>query len=220
MERTARAGAGGLSWIHEGQRHGTEVAVVARRALVGPEAFEITGTVAAVDEGMPFALRYRIVLDDSGRTRFAVLRCADAASELRVVVSGDGDGHWTVNNVRAPELDGCLDVDLEASLLTNAFPVARLTLPEGEPVDVPAVWIRTTDLRPQVLRQRYRRLGDADDPSPRFGYESPEHAFSCELAFGTDGFVVDYPELGRRSPQAPPGPSPLLRLAAPPISAS
>ena len=46
------------------------------------------------------------------------------SSGLRdVSLETDGAGRWRVDDVPAGHLDGCLDVDLESSSLTNAFPV-------------------------------------------------------------------------------------------------
>jgi uncharacterized protein len=42
------------------------------------------------------------------------------------VLEADGHGQWKVDGEAAPQLDGCLDVDLEASAFTNALPVHRL----------------------------------------------------------------------------------------------
>jgi hypothetical protein len=38
-----------------------------------------------------------------------------------VTLRADGDGSWVVDGRPAPQLDGCLDVDLESSSMTNAF---------------------------------------------------------------------------------------------------
>lgn len=51
------------------------------------------------------------------------------AGARAVVLTADGRGHWQVDGVPAPDVDGCLDVDLESSATTNVLPVRRLGLP-------------------------------------------------------------------------------------------
>jgi hypothetical protein len=43
---------------------------------------------------------------------------------LRVVTNGDG--HWQVNGRAATHPDGCCDIDLESSAMTNTIPVHRI----------------------------------------------------------------------------------------------
>ena len=51
------------------------------------------------------------------------------------------------NGRAEPELDGCFDVDLEASACTNTLPIHRLAgLGIGEEAAAPAVYVRATDL--------------------------------------------------------------------------
>ena len=164
------------AWRHHDARDGFEV--------VFYEGRRFEGTTAAIEYGRPFAVRYVIELDDEWRTRRAEVHGQTGT----VVLEGDGDGHWLVDGVPAPHVEGCLDVDLESSALTNAFPVAR------EAADAPAAYVRAFDLSVQRLEQHYVRLGPR-----RYDYTSPAFDFRCELVYGDDGLVIDYPGIATRA---------------------
>jgi hypothetical protein len=114
------------------------------------------------------------------------------------VVELERGAGWRVNGAAAPELDGCVDVDLEASAFTNALPVHRLGLAVGEEADAPAAYIRARDLSVAVLEQRYVRLPDDGDKA-RFHYAAPAFDFEAELVYDESGLVIDYPGIATRA---------------------
>jgi hypothetical protein len=139
-----------------------------------------------------------IVLDPGWRTRSARVSGRSASGARETVVEADGAGHWRVDGAPAPHLDGCLDVDLEASACTNTFPVHRLGLAVGERASAPAAWVRALDLRVERLEQEYRRLED-DGAHPRFDYRAPGLEFRATLVFDPAGLVLDYPGIAVRA---------------------
>lgn len=114
------------------------------------------------------------------------------------VIEADAEGRWTVDGSLVPELTGCLDVDLEASSLTNAFPVRRLALGVGDRSAAPAAYVRALDLRVERLEQQYERLGDAADGRLRFDYTCPRFHIRCLLEYDRSGIVLAYPGLAVR----------------------
>jgi hypothetical protein len=65
-----------------------------------------------------------------------------------------------VNGRHSALVDGCFDLDLEASLVTNMAAVRRLALRVGERSDAPAAYVRHRDHRLERLEQTYRRAAD------------------------------------------------------------
>ena len=102
-----------------------------------------------------------------------------------------------MNGVSATALDGCLDVDLEASAFTNALAFRRLALHVGERGVSPAAWVRSPGQAVERLDQSYVRLGD-DEGLRRFAYEAPRLDFAAELRFDERGLGMDYPGLAVR----------------------
>ena len=161
--------------------------------VVYPGARRLRGSTSAVEDGRPYVVRYDIALDDRWRTREVRVSSDTVAGQRSLVLTADGDGHWTVDGVPAPRLDGLVDVDLEASACTNTLPIHRLELPAGEVVAAPAVYVRALDLSVARLDQTYRRLGGRT-----FDYTSEGGAFRATLVYDEAGLIVDYPGIAAR----------------------
>lgn len=170
------------AWRHVEASDGFEVVFIERRR------FE--GTTAAVEDGEPYAVRYAIEVDERWHTRSATVWGRTGQVSLEPAAEGE----WLVDGRPAPHLSGCLDVDLESSALTNAFPMHRLGLALGAEAQAPAAYVRAFDLAVERLEQRYERIGER-----RYAYESPAFEFSCELVYAEDGLVLDYPGIAARA---------------------
>jgi len=183
---------GFAAWRHGGSRAGFEVVFLS--AAPHPRA---VGSAAAVEDEEPLIVNYTINLDDEWITTSAHVagRSLRGARELRL--DADGLGGWLIDGQPSPALDGCLDVDLESSCLTNALPVHRLSLRVGEAAEAPAAYVRALDLHVERLEQRYKRLEDRG-ATQRYHYEAPAFDFECELVYDHAGLVLDYPGIGER----------------------
>ncbi len=184
-----------VAWRHVGPREGFEVTFPAEAG----EGLRFTGTTAALEDGQAWTVSYEITVDPrSWATRSARVSARTAAGERGLEVSTDGSGRWHLDGRPASHLEGCLDIDLESSVLTNAFPVRRLGLSLGEGADAPGAYVRAGDLRVERLEQRYVRLEDHDG-GPRFHYAAPAFAFTCVLAYDDGGLLLDYPGIAVRA---------------------
>jgi hypothetical protein len=103
-------------------------------------------------------------------------------------------GRWAVDGAAAPHLDGCLDIDLESSAVTNALPVHRLALRPGERGASPAAWVRAADLAVERLAQDYLSVGNRN-----FDYAAPSEDFTARLVYDDAGLVLEYPGIAARS---------------------
>lgn len=182
------------AWLHREAREGFEV-VFFEEAGGG---YLVSGATAAVEEGEAWAVEYSIALDSEWHTQRAEVAGRSAGGRRTVVVEAAGPGRWLVDGVADESIDGCLDVDLESSSLTNAFPIRRLGLAIGEAAEAPAAYVRALDLGVERLPQSYKRLPDADG-SQRYHYESPAHGFVAELRYDEFGLVRDYPGIAVRA---------------------
>lgn len=176
------------AWRHLDARDGFEV-VFARRKDGG---YRFEGYSTAVEDGEVWSVRYEITLDGDWRTLDAHVSGASVHGPAAIRLERAPEG-WRVDGRPLPELADCADVDLEASALTNAFPVHRLRLEVGASADAPAAYVRAPTLEVERLSQRYARLGDA-----RYDYESPSFGFRAELEYDAFGLVLDYPGIAVR----------------------
>jgi hypothetical protein len=133
--------------------------------------------------------------------------CDWVTRELAVRVDGHGwsrelrlernpAGRWS-----APGLEGSLDCDLGLCPATNTMPIRRHGLHRAQPpgqVDVELVmaWVSVPDLTVSASRQRYRSGGPGSGRNALVRFDS--EGFTATIEVDPDGFVVDYPAIGRR----------------------
>ena len=182
------------AWHHHEARVGFEVVHFHR---VG-QGYRIDGCTTAVESGHPWAVEYELWLDDRWRTRVAHVRGRSAHGATSSTLQTDGAGHWQVDGQDAPQLDGCLDVDLESSAMTNALPVHRLDLAVGEQADAPAAFVRALGQSTERLEQTYTRASD-DGTRRRYDYAAPVFAFTARLVYDAAGLLLDYPGIAVRA---------------------
>lgn len=150
---------------------------------------DFAGVVIGQDEA-PFALAYRLRVDSGWHLREARLK---TTSGHRLHLASNGKGTWHVNGVEDPALQGCIDIDIQASPITNTLPVRRLGLRPGESSELRLCYIAVPDLNVTVAEQRYTALGDA-----LYRFESLTSGFKADLPVDGDGLVLDYPGVFRR----------------------
>ena len=92
---------------------------------------------------------------------------------------------------------GAVDCDLGYSCLTNTMPVLRHgLLAGGGPVDLVMAWVSVPDLQVRASAQRYTHVERRPGGGAVVRYESG--TFRANIEFDVGGFVVEYPQLGRR----------------------
>jgi hypothetical protein len=182
------------AWRHQDARSGFEVVYFAARG----DGCRIEGWTTAIEDGATWAVEYLIEVDAAWATRSARIRGRSAAGFRSALLEADGAGHWLVDGGPAPHLDGCLDVDLEASAMTNALPVRRLALPVAAQAAAPAAYVRAVGLGLERLEQTYVRATD-QGTGQRYDYTAPAFDFRCRLVYDQSGLVLDYPGIAARA---------------------
>ena len=104
---------------------------------------------------------------------------------------------WTVNDEPRPDLEDALDCDIGACPLTNTMPVLRHGLLD-QPGDhrLLMAFVEIPGLRVVPSHQRYTHVRPGEPDGAVVTYRSG--SFRSDLVFDRDGFVLDYPQLGRR----------------------
>jgi uncharacterized protein len=181
-------------WQHQGLRSGFEVTYFSTQ---GP-GMRAEGTTTGFQEGDAWVVTYQLELDHAWHTRRARITARTARGSVDRRVASDGAGHWSVDGEDLAHLDGCLDIDLESSAMTNALPVRRLGLAVGESAAAPAAYVSLPGARIERLEQRYARVDDQSGLQ-RYDYEAPAFDFSCRLVYDHAGLPLDYPGIARRA---------------------
>ena len=153
-------------------------------------------SLLAIDEdGEPFRLVYRLRWDDAGLVRQAELEASKSHQVRSLSLQTDGRGRWSGSlGEHLSHLDGCNDIDIWPTPLTNSFPIWRSHLRIGQRQEYRVAWVSAPDLQVVAKSQAYTRLEDR-----LYLFESmDETGFKATLPVDHDGFVTDYPELFRR----------------------
>ena len=182
------------TWLHREARTGFEVVYFTDSR----DGHRVVGYTTADEDDHAWMVGYEIDVTADWVTRSARITNRTVSGARTTVLEADDDGHWLVDGSTAPHLDGCLDVDLESSAMTNAFPVHRMALSVGESSTAPAAYVRALDLSVGRLEQTYARLPDGGTRQ-RYDYESPGFDFACELTYDESGLVLTYPGIAVRT---------------------
>lgn len=152
--------------------------------LEGSEGFALDGFSVRSPPGLMVAV-YQVRADPAWATTSVEIRVVRPEPERRLEARADGRGRWWLDRREAPELEGCIDVDLGCTPATNTLPIRRLGIPVGGEAEILAAWVRFPDLEVRALPQLYRRL--APDR-----YEYASNSFRAELDVDEHGLVLDY----------------------------
>jgi hypothetical protein len=172
-----------VAWRRSDEGTGHSLARVARR----PRGWLCHGTEVLAAPDALLSCSFRVELDDAWATRVVEVTTVSADGERRLTLSADHDRRWSRDGERTPDLDGCVDVDVAATPLTNTFPIRRLTsLGVTEAVTSPVAWVDVPTLGVTRVDQTYRRLDRL-----RWEYSDDTHG-SFVLTVDDDGLVVDY----------------------------
>lgn len=117
------------------------------------------------------------------------------------LIAADEARRWRLNGIEVPEVEGCVDIDLNFSPSTNLLPIRRLRLNIGDEVAATAAWLRFPDFKLEPLDQSYRRISSAG-----YRYEFGAGSFVAQLSVNEAGFVTGYPNLW--APPRPPDEAP------------
>lgn len=151
-----------------------------------PAGLTLAGRLVGVAEDRPLEVAYEIACDRYGATdRLTITQAHGAETRtLKLVRMGAG---WRRNGRPAPQLSGCLDVDLGASPSTNLLPIRRLAGTGGRAFEIRAAWVSFPDLDVQPSRQLYELIGER-----LWRYRNLDSGFTAEIEVDRFGLPIDY----------------------------
>ncbi|MCD2195023.1 putative glycolipid-binding domain-containing protein [Actinomycetospora endophytica] len=165
-------------------------------AAIGTDSPDDTGPIGEQDAPRPWSTRFSVVVDARWQTRSCFVETIGGDGLDRVTLTVDALGHWTLDGRDWTELEGCLDVDVSISPLTNTLVVRRLGLEVGEERSIDVAWLDVPSLAVARVTQTYRREPDGPH-GPQFVYADPTYG---SFTFTTDpsGVVREYQGLFAR----------------------
>ncbi len=188
-----------VAWERADESGGFSVA--RRERLEPPDAgWLFHGSEVLVGE-QTLSCTFCVVVGPDWVTRRVQIRSVSTVGEAQRRLEAS-DGHWTVDGAARPDLDGCVDVDVAATPLTNTFPIRRLAhLAVGRSVTSAVAWVDVPALGVTRVEQTYERLEDRDELAA-WRYSDPTHG-GFVLTVDTGGLVVDYEGFAQRIPTGP-----------------
>jgi hypothetical protein len=153
-----------------------------------PREKTLRGSTVFLYEEQPCRMDYTIKCDADWLTQSAVIDGWLDNQTVHVEISTDDKLQWWLNGELAPGLDGCLDIDLNFSPVTNLLPIRRLGLRENQQARVRAAWLRFPSLALEPLEQTYKRVG----PST-YRYQSKN--FTADIQVDNSGLVLYYSDI-------------------------
>jgi hypothetical protein len=160
----------------------------AARLVDKDSQWELSGTAVFLHERQPCRLDYQVVCDQEWRTLAARVAGWVGSQTVEIEVAVDSAQRWQLNGAACPQVEGCVDIDLNFSPSTNLLPIRRLHPVVGQEVAVRAAWLRFPSFALEPLEQVYRRLDTGT-----YRYESAGGRFTAELVVDASGFVAFYP---------------------------
>ena len=148
--------------------------------------------LAFAEDGTPFRLIYRLAWDELGLIREADLAVKTGLEQRSLLLRSDGNGHWRhAHGDRLADLDGCIDIDIWPTPLTNSLPLWRSGLGMNQRQEYRMAWVSAPELTVAAKPQAYTCLKDG-----LYLFESLDGSgFQAELAVDDELVVVDYPNL-------------------------
>jgi hypothetical protein len=161
----------------------------AARVYADDDGWYLDGAAIFLYEGSPTRIEYLIECDPDWRTMSATLDGWLGEEVIAHEIEVSESGIWYLDDEEIKEVEGCVDIDLNFSPITNLLPLRRLGLEIGESKSVSAAWLRFPSFTLERLDQRYTRLDETT-----IKYESRGGEFVRSLRVNSDGLVLEYPD--------------------------
>ena len=151
---------------------------------------EINSIIIGQYEEKIYRVEYIIKTNKNWETIFVEINARHNNNTQLIRLEGDGNGNWNHNGKKADLFNGCLDVDIPLTPLTNTLPISRLHLNQNETQEIKVIYCDLLEQQIKPVRQKYTRLSES-----RYQYENVPNDFEAIIQVDESGLVVDYPSL-------------------------
>jgi uncharacterized protein len=153
--------------------------------------FRAKGQLVLAEAGL-CSVSYQLTCDHGWRFQALQISVRDSKTDRSLSLAAPAEGHWLANDQPRPDLDDCIDIDINCTPLTNTLPIRRLDWSGAASHELQVAYVSVPELEVRAVWQRYTALHG----QPAFRYKSA--SFQADLSVDDHGFVTDYPGLWRR----------------------
>lgn len=162
------------------------------------KAVSVRSVIVGHYEGVLYQVAYQLYAN----TRWETDRL-DVMYQLRnrvkkIHLRSDMKGNWWLNDVPAPQFEGCMDVDITLTCLTNTLPIRRLDFAREPTHEIKVVYINVLEETVSPVSQQYTR-----QDSGLYKFENVPNDFEAFIKVDEERLVMFYPELFERTAIVP-----------------
>lgn len=148
-------------------------------------------------EGILYQVAYQLYANSRWETERLDVMYQLGNKVKKVHLRSDLKGHWSLNDSPAPQFEGCMDVDITLTCLTNTLPIRRLDFIQQATHAIKVVYVDVLGETISPASQQYTRQG-----SGLYKFENVPNDFEALIKVDDSGLVMFYPELFERSAMA------------------
>jgi len=145
-------------------------------------------------EGVLYQVAYHLYANPQWETERLEFMYQLRNSVKKVHLRSDTKGRWWLNDKPAPQFEGCVDVDITLTCLTNTLPIRRLDFTRERTHEIKVVYINVLEETVSPVSQQYTR-----QDSGLYKFENVPNDFEALIKVDDSGFVMFYPELFERT---------------------
>lgn len=151
---------------------------------------EINSVIVGRYKQKIYRVEYQIKVNLNWETVFFDVKSQHSDQIKYFQFESDGKGNWMSSGKPAPQLEGCIDLDIPLTPFTNTLPINRLKLTPQASREIQVIYLDLLKQQVKPVRQKYTRLSDST-----YQYENIPNDFEAVITVDELGLVVDYPQL-------------------------
>lgn len=158
------------------------------------DTIEVSSSIKGDHEGRFFYIQYHIVVNQAWQAMELAISINMNNQADDFLFRSNGKGEWQFNGKSAPELEGCIDVDISFTPFTNTLPIRRLNMRPGDTREIKVLYVNVTEKKISPLKQQYGCISAGS-----YHYRDVPNDFEAVISIDEDGYVTDYPGLFKRT---------------------
>ncbi len=158
--------------------------------------FRLEATEVVHDDTTAYSVAFTVETDKTWATTAAHATVIGPTMRSELTLLRSAEGRWHRDGHELTELEGCVDVDIAATSLTNTLAINRLGLAIGRSAELQVAWVDVPSLEFTLSRQRYERLAPQGDYE-RYVYSDDTYG-PYMLTVDRNGLVADYEAFSQR----------------------